>query len=179
MLATPDAGTPSTRASTASWCPTDGGRQLDGAPSALDVLPGISAAVGGACPVPVDGGVRRGGDVLTALALGADGILVGRPAPARPGTRAGGAWRTSWTLTEELTEAMVLTGTGSAPTTRAPTSSAPPPPTRRTSSAGAARTTAGASARCPGHPPSAEGPTRLARHGTPADDRTTGSLPCP
>jgi isopentenyl diphosphate isomerase/L-lactate dehydrogenase-like FMN-dependent dehydrogenase len=57
-----------------------GGRQLDGAPATLTVLPEVVAAVDRTRPVLVDGGVRRGTDVLTALALGADATLVGRPA---------------------------------------------------------------------------------------------------
>jgi L-lactate dehydrogenase (cytochrome) len=56
-----------------------GGRQLDGAPAAIDVLPEIVAAVGGEMEVLVDGGVRRGSDVLKALALGAKAVLIGRP----------------------------------------------------------------------------------------------------
>jgi isopentenyl diphosphate isomerase/L-lactate dehydrogenase-like FMN-dependent dehydrogenase len=56
-----------------------GGRQLDGAPATLDVLPEIAAAVAGRIPVLLDGGVRRGRDVLAALALGADAVFLGRP----------------------------------------------------------------------------------------------------
>jgi 4-hydroxymandelate oxidase len=56
-----------------------GARQLDGAPATIDALPGVVAAVGGRCPVLMDGGVRRGTDVLKALALGAAAVLVGRP----------------------------------------------------------------------------------------------------
>lgn len=56
-----------------------GGRQLDGALPGIEALPGVVAAVGGACEVLVDGGVRSGTDVLKALASGADGVLVGRP----------------------------------------------------------------------------------------------------
>ncbi|MTK03524.1 alpha-hydroxy acid oxidase [Micromonospora sp. CP22] len=56
-----------------------GGRQLDGAVATLDALPGIVAAVEGRLPVLLDGGVRRGTDVLVALALGASAVLVGRP----------------------------------------------------------------------------------------------------
>ena len=56
-----------------------GGRQLDGAPAGIDVLPEIVAAVGDKMEVLVDGGVRRGSDVLKALALGAKAVLIGRP----------------------------------------------------------------------------------------------------
>ncbi|GIL43172.1 hypothetical protein Vafri_986 [Volvox africanus] len=56
-----------------------GGRQLDFAPSGLEMLPAIVAAVQGRVPVLVDGGVRRGTDVIKALALGASAVLLGRP----------------------------------------------------------------------------------------------------
>jgi 4-hydroxymandelate oxidase len=56
-----------------------GGRQLDTAPATIDVLPAIADAVGGAAEVLLDGGVRRGTDVVKALALGARAVLVGRP----------------------------------------------------------------------------------------------------
>jgi L-lactate dehydrogenase (cytochrome) len=56
-----------------------GGRQLDGAPATLDVLPEVVAAVGDTAEVLVDGGVRRGSHVVAALALGARAVLVGRP----------------------------------------------------------------------------------------------------
>jgi 4-hydroxymandelate oxidase len=56
-----------------------GGRQLDSAPASLDALPEAVEAVAGRVPVLMDGGVRRGGDVLKALALGASAVLVGRP----------------------------------------------------------------------------------------------------
>ena len=55
-----------------------GGRQLDGAVAALRVLPAIAAACPD-IPVMIDGGVRRGTDVLKALALGAKCVFVGRP----------------------------------------------------------------------------------------------------
>jgi len=57
-----------------------GGRQLDGVPATLDALPEVVEAVGGRCLVLMDGGIRRGTDVVTALALGARAVLVGRPA---------------------------------------------------------------------------------------------------
>jgi len=55
-----------------------GGRQLDGVPAALDVLPEVAEAVGERVEVLVDGGIRRGTDVLKALALGARAALAGR-----------------------------------------------------------------------------------------------------
>jgi isopentenyl diphosphate isomerase/L-lactate dehydrogenase-like FMN-dependent dehydrogenase len=56
-----------------------GGRQLDRSPAGLEALPEVAAQVSGRVPVLVDGGVRRGTDVLTAMALGAVAVLVGRP----------------------------------------------------------------------------------------------------
>jgi L-lactate dehydrogenase (cytochrome) len=56
-----------------------GGRQLDGAPGTIEVLPRIVEAVEGRVPVLLDGGVRRGSDVVKALALGARACLIGRP----------------------------------------------------------------------------------------------------
>jgi isopentenyl diphosphate isomerase/L-lactate dehydrogenase-like FMN-dependent dehydrogenase len=57
-----------------------GGRQLDNAPATIDALPEVVEAVGGRIPVLLDGGVRRGTDVAVALAIGAEAVLVGRPA---------------------------------------------------------------------------------------------------
>lgn len=90
-----------------------GGRQLDGAPATLDVLPEIAAAAD-SCPVLLDGGVRRGTDVLAALALGADAVLVGRPVLhglAVAGRQ--GVEDVLDILAGELTETMALTGTPS------------------------------------------------------------------
>jgi 4-hydroxymandelate oxidase len=88
-----------------------GGRQLDGAPASLDALPEVAAAVAGRCEVLMDGGVRSGTDVLTALALGARAVLVGRP--VLYGLAIGGeagARRVLEMLRDELSAAMALAG---------------------------------------------------------------------
>ena len=56
-----------------------GGRTLDTTPATASVLPRIADAVAGDLPLLVDGGIRRGTDVLKAIALGAQAVLVGRP----------------------------------------------------------------------------------------------------
>jgi L-lactate dehydrogenase (cytochrome) len=56
-----------------------GGRQLDSVPATLDLLPSIAEAVGGRTEIICDGGVRRGSDIVKALALGANAIMAGRP----------------------------------------------------------------------------------------------------
>ena len=56
-----------------------GGRNLDTAPATIDALPRIADRVNGRVPLLLDGGIRRGTDVLKALALGADAVLIGRP----------------------------------------------------------------------------------------------------
>ena len=66
-----------------------GARQLDRAPSPLDVLPALDAAVGDRMVLMLDGGVRRGADILIALASGAKFVFLGRP--TLYGTVAGGA----------------------------------------------------------------------------------------
>ncbi len=91
-----------------------GGRQLDGALPAVEALPAVAEAVGESCEVLVDGGVRSGTDVLKALALGASGVLVGRP-PVW-GLAAGGqagARRVLDLLAEELRDALGLAGCAS------------------------------------------------------------------
>lgn len=62
----------------AVWVSNHGGRQLDRSPATIDVLEEIVASAGG-CEVYLDGGVRRGTDVVTALALGARAVFIGRP----------------------------------------------------------------------------------------------------
>ncbi len=56
-----------------------GGRQLDSSPATIEVLPRIADAVAGRCEILLDGGVRRGTDIVKALALGARAVLIGRP----------------------------------------------------------------------------------------------------
>ena len=88
-----------------------GGRQLDRAVATARALPEVVEAVGGTAPVLVDGGVRSGLDVLAALALGADAVLVGRPALHALG--ADGAQGVTDLLTRlhgELAHAMALVG---------------------------------------------------------------------
>jgi 4-hydroxymandelate oxidase len=88
-----------------------GARQLDGAPASIDALPGVVAAVAGRCPVLMDGGIRRGTDVLKALSLGAAAVLVGRP--VLWGLAVGGEQgvaRVLQILQNELSTAMALAG---------------------------------------------------------------------
>jgi len=88
-----------------------GGRQLDGAVPSTAALPAVCDTVQGRCEVLLDSGIRGGIDVLRALALGAGGVLLGRPALwglASGGP--GGAARVLSLLAEELTEAMYLAG---------------------------------------------------------------------
>jgi (S)-mandelate dehydrogenase len=88
-----------------------GGRQLDGAVTGLDALPEVARAVGARASILVDGGVRRGGDIARAVALGAEGVLLGR-APVY-GLAAGGqagVERALAILTEELDRTLALTG---------------------------------------------------------------------
>jgi 4-hydroxymandelate oxidase len=56
-----------------------GGRQLDAAAATIEVLPSIADTVAGRIPVLVDGGIRRGSDIVKAIASGADAVLLGRP----------------------------------------------------------------------------------------------------
>lgn len=88
-----------------------GGRQLDGAMGSLDALPDVVDAVGGKVPVLMDGGIRRGGDILKAMACGARAVLVGRAplwglgAFGQPGVE-----RVLQLLTDETRLAMALAG---------------------------------------------------------------------
>lgn len=88
-----------------------GGRQLDGAPASITALAAVIAEVGGQCQVLLDSGIRSGMDVLRALALGASGVLVGRPllwALAVDG--AAGVSQALSLLSTEFRESMILAG---------------------------------------------------------------------
>jgi 4-hydroxymandelate oxidase len=88
-----------------------GGRQLDTAPATIDLLPEFVAAVGADIPLLLDGGIRRGTDIVKALALGAAAVGVGRPVVW--GLAVGGeqgAARVLETLREELDHTLALCG---------------------------------------------------------------------
>jgi 4-hydroxymandelate oxidase len=88
-----------------------GGRQLDRAIATAAALPEVVEAVGGRCPVLVDGGVRSGIDVLVALALGASAVLLGRPISwALAAEGAQGVQRVLEAFCDDLREAMALAG---------------------------------------------------------------------
>ena len=88
-----------------------GGRQLDGSLSSIAALPAVKDAVGGRMTVLLDGGVRSGLDVLRALALGADGVLLGRAwAYALAARGEAGVSQMLAILKEELEVAMALSG---------------------------------------------------------------------
>ncbi len=88
-----------------------GARQLDTVPATIEMLPAVADAVAGRAEVLIDGGIRRGTDVVKALCLGADGVMVGRPVlwglaiDGEAGVR-----RTLNMLRLELREAMALCG---------------------------------------------------------------------
>jgi len=88
-----------------------GARNLDTSPATIEALPRVLDAVGGMIPVLVDGGIRRGTDVVKALAFGAKAVLIGRPylwGLAAQG--AGGVERVVKILRKELEAAMALCG---------------------------------------------------------------------
>jgi 4-hydroxymandelate oxidase len=91
-----------------------GGRQLDSAIAPLDALPEVVQAVASSVPVLMDGGVRRGTDVLKAIALGAKAVLIGRPlvwALAVGGEE--GVTQLLRLLRDEITTSMTLLGVDS------------------------------------------------------------------
>lgn len=88
-----------------------GGRNLDTLPATIEVLPAVVAAVGGRVPVLMDGGIRRGTDIVKAIAHGATAVLIGRP--YLYGLAAGGAEGVTHVqkiLRKELRMAMALLG---------------------------------------------------------------------
>lgn len=88
-----------------------GGRVLDDTPATIEVLPHIRAVVGDKIKILLDGGIRSGGDVFKALALGADAVLIGRPyvVAAYGGGEEGVALYTG-KIISELRETMKMTG---------------------------------------------------------------------
>ena len=93
------------------WVSNHGGRQLDQAPAPLDALAAIRARVGGRAALMLDGGVRRGADIVTALCLGAQFVFVGR-ATLYGATAGGGAGvrRAIGILTDEIDRVMAQIG---------------------------------------------------------------------
>jgi 4-hydroxymandelate oxidase len=88
-----------------------GGRNLDTVPATIDALPQVAERVAGRVPVLVDGGIRRGTDVLKALALGANAVLIGRPYLYGLGAAGeAGVAKVVNILQRELQMAMALTG---------------------------------------------------------------------
>ena len=91
-----------------------GGRQLDGAPTAIDLVEPVADAVGGSIEIICDGGIRRGSDILKAVALGANAAMVGRP--YLYGLGAGGEKGVDWVLDffeDGLRRTMALCGVNS------------------------------------------------------------------
>lgn len=88
-----------------------GGRQLDGAVGTLEALPAMRSAVGKEMSLILDGGVRRGADILKAIALGANAVMAGRPILYGVSVAGqAGAERALFLLNDELTRAMRLCG---------------------------------------------------------------------
>lgn len=99
----------------AVWVSNHGGRQLDRAVATADALADAAAAVAGRVPLLVDGGVRSGLDVLVALALGADAVMLGRlPFRALAAGGEAAVTRLLDVLTAELRDALALAGAGDA-----------------------------------------------------------------
>jgi len=89
-----------------------GGRVMDHTPGAADVLGAVADKIAGRLTILADGGVRNGGDILKFLALGAHGVMIGRPfSVAAVGGLQTGVEKYIQQLSGELKQAMVLTGT--------------------------------------------------------------------
>ncbi|MBD2704202.1 alpha-hydroxy-acid oxidizing protein [Spirosoma sp. BT702] len=93
-----------------------GGRNLDTVPATIEVLPYIAERINGRVPVLMDGGIRRGTDVVKAIALGAKAVLIGKPiCYGLACAGAPGVARVLTILREELELAMILLGKASVP----------------------------------------------------------------
>jgi len=91
-----------------------GGRQLDGAMSTISALPGIRAAVGPDFSLMLDGGIRRGSDIIKALGSGADGVMLGRAYTyGLAAAGQAGVAQAIDTLRREISIALTLMGCGS------------------------------------------------------------------
>lgn len=106
-----------------------GGRTLDTVPATATLLPAVAQAVDGAVPLLVDGGIRRGTDILKAMGLGATAVMVGRPV-LHGLTNAGavGVAHVLRLLRDELEMAMALTGCSSLASANNTLVRQPPPP---------------------------------------------------
>lgn len=110
-IATPEDARRAVDIGASVWVSNHGGRQLDSSPATIDLLPDIVAAVNGATDIVFDGGVRHGGDIVKALALGATVVALGRA--ALYGLAAGGeagVVRALTILREELARDLALLG---------------------------------------------------------------------
>jgi 4-hydroxymandelate oxidase len=108
-----------------------GGRNLDTVPATIDALPAVVDAVAGRAPILFDGGVRRGVDIVKALALGASAVMIGRP--YLWGLAVGGDRGVRWVIEKlraEIELAMALIGADSVGAI-VPSMVAPAPGSRR------------------------------------------------
>jgi 4-hydroxymandelate oxidase len=114
ILRADDARTAVERGAAAISVSNHGGRNLDTVPATIDALPAIAGAVAGRLPILFDGGVRRGVDVVKALALGASAVMIGRPYLWGLGAAgAAGVERVVRLLVNELEMAMAQCGAAS------------------------------------------------------------------
>ena len=97
-----------------------GRRDLDTVPATIDVLPQVAEKVAGWVPVLVDGGIRRGTDVLKGLVLGAKAVLIGRPYLYGLGAEGEVVAKVVNILQREFAMAMVLIGRTNMPASTAP-----------------------------------------------------------
>ncbi len=111
ILSAEDARRAATIGATAVWISNHGGRQLDGTAATADCIPAIREAVGKATEIIVDGGIRRGTQILKALALGADACALGRPCLyGLAAAGQSGVEHALGLLRDELQRAMALAG---------------------------------------------------------------------